>query len=243
MLLLHGANTKHADGRGRTPKEHASLMKRQDALAIFEEYETESQPPQGSVAAWAALPHGGDAAAPLPPRVPPPASFLARHPSSRSFSRHRGIEQQIVEAARDSALTKEPKASAAYWQGEDKWDPPEDMKKKFAAIKRGLRKAHTVKIPKSMKVTTHDKKVFEKTSSDSDSDPFDRVLKIKKMRWREEGGGCRESTTDRGLVTAGSSKPTPTPPPCLPKGVMTKKAPSRVQNTPRPCSQRAQTTR
>ena len=30
--------------------------------------------------------------------------------------------------------------------------------------------------------------VSEKTSSESDSDPFDRVLRIKKTRWREEGG-------------------------------------------------------
>ena len=33
----------------------------------------------------------------------------------------------------------------------------------------------------------------EKASSESDSDPFDRVPRIKKMRWREEAGsqpGC-----------------------------------------------------
>ena len=38
VLLQHGADTKRADVRGMTPKDHAVLMKRNDALAIFEEF-------------------------------------------------------------------------------------------------------------------------------------------------------------------------------------------------------------
>ena len=43
LLLEHGADTKRADTRGMTPKAHASLMKRQDALEILAMYETGEQ--------------------------------------------------------------------------------------------------------------------------------------------------------------------------------------------------------
>ena len=105
------------------------------------------------------------------------------------------VEQQIIEAAeaaRDSALAKEAKAAApmenAYKQGADKWRVSEDVRKKVEAIKCSVHQGRTDKVQKSVKTKTHDKNVTEKTSSESDSDPFDRVLRIKKTRWREEGG-------------------------------------------------------
>ena len=106
------------------------------------------------------------------------------------------VEQQIIEAAeaaRDSALAKEGNAAApmvenAYTQGADKWRVSEDVRKKIQAITCSVRKERTDEVPKSVKAKTHKRKVSEKTSSESDSDPFDRVPRIKKLRWREEGG-------------------------------------------------------
>ena len=106
------------------------------------------------------------------------------------------VEQQIIEAAeaaRDSALAKEGNAAApmvenAYTQGADKWRVSEDVRKKIQAITCSVRKERTDEVPKSVKAKTHKRKVSEKTSSESDSDPFDRVPRIKKTRWREEGG-------------------------------------------------------
>ena len=105
------------------------------------------------------------------------------------------VEQQIVEAAeaaRDSALAKEAKAAApvenAYTQGADKWCVSEDVRKKIQAMTWSVRKERTDEAPKSVKAKTHERKVSEKTSSESDSDSFDRVPRIKKMFCREEGG-------------------------------------------------------
>ena len=105
------------------------------------------------------------------------------------------VEQHMIEAAetaRDSALAKEAKAAAptetAYNQGADKWHVSEDVRKKFEAVKRSMGKERADEVRKSVQTKTHDKNVTEKTSSESDSDLFDRVLRIKKTRWREEGG-------------------------------------------------------
>ena len=46
LLLRRGADTKRADRQGMTPKEHASRMKRQDALAIFDECGAENPRPR-----------------------------------------------------------------------------------------------------------------------------------------------------------------------------------------------------
>lgn len=114
------------------------------------------------------------------------------------------VEQQVIEAAeaaRDSALAKEAKAAApmenAYMQGADKWRVSEDVRKKIEAIKCSVRKERTDKVPKSVNAKNHERKVSETTSSESDSDPFDRVPRIKKTHMCEDGGSRVVSSTHR----------------------------------------------
>ena len=132
------------------------------------------------------------------------------------------VEQHMIEAAetaRDSALAKEAKAAAptetAYNQGADKWHVSEEVRKKFEAVIRSIGKERADEVRKSVQTKTHDKNVTEKTSSESDSDPFDRVLRIKKRRWwREEGGsqpscGAAAVSRERSHAQDGASQKSP----------------------------------